>query len=349
MSVRLAMQVNNGDTLGALREFLKMLFAQKIIDTLLVPLEVPSAERIMPTVVNDAHRLNTANPLAPVMHINVATLIARLQRRSMRESMGAVLHPCELRAVIEMAKVGCIDLHRLILIGLDCMGTYEPDIYAQIARASDTTTHWTRQGPIAPFRLRNACHICEYFVPENADIVIGLIGLNVRERLLIEAREDWAERLQFKPLEVEGRAKAIARLAAVRRYHREESLTRAAQLIDSVPSFVGLIAACSTCGECLEVCPFCESDALIPRSARAHRTDGRNVSTRKREAHIWTQLVEWGRRAVSCVGCGLCESVCPAHLPLTAIYGVVGRKMQESFHYVPGCKIDQKLPWAVAK
>ena len=67
MSVRLAMQVNNGDTLGALREFLKMLFAQKIIDTLLVPLEVPSAEQIMPTVVRDARQLDAANPLAPVL------------------------------------------------------------------------------------------------------------------------------------------------------------------------------------------------------------------------------------------------------------------------------------------
>lgn len=360
MTVQSILQVKNGDTLGAVRGFLGTLLSNGIVETMLVPLEVPSADQVTPIIVKEIKQLDTANPLAPVMRVNAAAVIARIQREDGAARLGAVLRPCELRAAIELAKVGRVDLSQLTLIGIDCMGTYEPDAYAQIARASadsptDEMLRWTRQGPIAPYRLRNACQMCEHFVAENADIALGLIGMNVRERLLVEARDDIAEKLHLRAGSPNGRQKAIARLSSIRHNRRDKALADAAQLLNDLPSLVGLVAPCTACGECLDACPFCETNAFKPKPAKEPHTDrvriwpsGEGKMMRERAVGVFGDLIELGRRAASCVACGMCESSCSRHVPLTAIQGVLGRKVQEEFNYVPGRSVDERLPWAVA-
>jgi formate dehydrogenase subunit beta len=358
VAIQTILNVKDGDTLGAVRGFLKLLLVEHVVDSLLVPLEVPSPDQVSPIIVREPKQLDTANPLAPVMRINAAAVVARVQREEGASRLGAVLRPCELRAVIELAKVERIDLEQLMLIGIDCMGTYEPDAYGQLARASadsptDEMLKWTRQGPIAPYRLRNACQMCEQFTTEHADIAIGLIGLNVRERLLIQTDDPIAARLHLHEGDTEGRQKAIARLALIRRHRHEQALTQAAQWLRDLPSVIGLFASCTACGECIDACPFCGVDAFRPQPTK-EPTDrlrdwptNKDQTVRTRVSGPWSALIEWGRRAASCVGCGMCESACARHVPLTAIQGVIGRKVREEFKYVPGHQTDERLPWAI--
>ncbi len=362
MAVQSVLQVKDGDTLGTVRGFLKTFLTQGVVDTMLVPLEVPSADQVSPILVKEPAQLDTANPLAPVMRLNAAAVIARMQRDTSRGRVGAVLRPCELRAIVELAKVGRVDLDHLMLIGVDCMGTYETDAYAQIARASlretsptDEMMRWTRQGPIAPYRLRNACQMCEHFVPSNAQVTIGFIGMNVRERLLIEAPDDVAKQLNLEPAGFNGREKAITRLAAIRHRRREEALAQASQLLTDLSALMGLIAPCTACGECLDACPFCNTNAFKPKPAKEPHTDrlrdwpvGEGRTMREREIGLFGELVELGRRAASCVACGMCESSCPRHVPLAAIQQVLGHKLQEQYNYVPGRSLDERFPWAAA-
>ncbi|MCL4487812.1 MAG: 4Fe-4S dicluster domain-containing protein [Chloroflexi bacterium] len=360
MVVQSILEVKSGDTLGTVREFLKAVMEKGVAETLLVPLEVPNPELVTPILVKEPSELDTANPLAPVMRVNAAAVLARMHRDDGVGRLGAVLRPCELRAAIELAKVGRVDIHRLVLIGVDCMGTYEGDAYCQIARASlreesctDEMMRWTRQGPIAPYRLRNSCQMCEHFIAENADLAIGLIGYNVRERLLVEAREEYAEELDLKPGQANGREKAIARLATIRHHRREEALTQASKLIGDLSALCGLIAPCTACGECMEACPFCNTSAFMPKPAKEPHTDrvrnwpsGEGRMMRGRDMGIFGELVEMSRRAASCVACGMCESSCPRHVPLAAIQGVLGRRVQEEYNYVPGRSLEERLPWA---
>ncbi len=359
MAIQSILQVKDGDTLGAVRGFLKTLLEERVVDSLLVPLEVPSPDQVSPIVVREPRQLDTANPLAPVMRINAAAVVAHIQREEGASRLGAVLRPCELRAVIELAKVERIDLEQLMLIGIDCMGTYEPDAYAQLARASadsptDEMLRWTRQGPIAPYRLRHACQMCEHFTAENADIGIGLIGLNVRERLLIQTDDPIAARLHLHEGDTNGRQKAIARLASIRQHRREQALTKAEQLLHDLPSVIGLLASCTACGECIGACPFCGTNAFKPQPIKEPTDRLRDWSRNKDQmAHErangpLSEIIEWGRRAASCVSCGMCESACARHVPLTAIQGVIGRKVREEFKYVPGRQTDERLPWAIA-
>lgn len=358
MTVQSEIHVHDGNTLGTVRGLLNQLLAENIVEELLVPLELPTVDQVTPTFVKKFERLANANPLAPVMRLNAAMLLAQMRDEKGDKKLGAVLRPCELRTMIELAKVERIDLDRLFLIGIDCMGTYEPEVYTQIARAhhespTDELLHWTRQGPVAPYRLRNACQICEHFTPENADLKIGLIGANVREHLLIETSEELAERLHLTPAHNDGRAKAIERLYSIRHHRREEALSHTAQFLSNIPELIGLIMPCTDCGKCLEVCPFWDTDAFTPRAAREQHydwslnfPDGRNMMLPEHESGSFAELIALGRRAISCVGCGMCESACPRHAPLTAIHGVLGRKVQAEFHYVPGRNVQDRLPWA---
>ncbi|MBI5649944.1 MAG: 4Fe-4S dicluster domain-containing protein [Chloroflexi bacterium] len=362
MTTRMMLNVKNNDTLDTVRDFLKSLLELRVVEMLLVPLEVPTADRVTPILVQDPQDLNTANPLAPVMRVNTAAVIARLQRGDGAHRIGAVLRPCELRATIELAKYGRVNLDRLMLIGIDCMGTYESNDYAQIARAStrnqsptDEMLRWTRQGPIAPYRLRNACQMCEQFIPENADIAIDLVGMNVRERLMIEARDDLAENLHLPVGDVSGRDKAVARLHLIRHHRREKATTDAMQMLKDIPALLGLIAPCTACAECVESCPFCDTNAFTPKPAQEAHTDrlrdwpsGETWSARGHALGPIGDLIAWGRRAASCVQCGMCESACPRDVPLTALQSVLGRRVQEEFHYIPGRSVTEKLPWAVA-
>lgn len=343
MVVQSVLKVENGDTLGAVRGVLKSLLEKNIVDALLVPLESPSAEQVTPTLVKEPAQLDAANPLAPVMQLNAAALLVRLQKENPTMRIGAVMRPCELRAVIELAKFGRIALDRAMLVGIDCMGTYEPETYAQIARAStraesptDEMLRWTRQGPIAPYRLRGACQMCEFFSVENADLAIGLIGMNVRERLLLEARDDIAAKLNLRPGGANGRAKALARLAEIRKHRREQAMASAAEMLKDIPSLLGVIALCTACGKCQAVCPFCGTEAFIPSAARTG------------EGILFSDLIRWARRAASCVQCGMCELACPNQLPLAAIQAVLGRALQKQYDYVPGRSVEEKLPWATA-
>jgi formate dehydrogenase (coenzyme F420) beta subunit len=362
MTVRSILGVTDRDTLGTVRAFLKALLVNEVVDALLVPAEVPSAEQVAPRLVREPEQLETANPLAPVMRMNSASLVSRMRGADGAPRLGAVLRPCELRAVIELAKAGRVDLDQYVLISIDCMGTYECEAYAQIARASiyrqsptDEMLRWTRQGPIAPYRLRDACQICERFVPENADISIGLIGLNVRERLLVEMRDDIADKFSLPSGDAERREKAISRMTSIRRQRRNEALAKASELLSDLPSLLALLAPCTACFECLYVCPLHTTHAFRPvrerepyAAARGNLPSGEGWMGHERETGPLGELIEFGRRAVSCVGCGMCESACPNHVPLTAIQGVLGRKVQEEFNYVPGRSVNEKLPWVTA-
>jgi formate dehydrogenase subunit beta len=351
MTTETVLSVKNGDTLGAVRRILKTLLNEKFVDELLVPVEVPSEDRVTPTIVRDPLQLDAANPLAPVMRINAASVLTHLQGNESSKILGAVLHPCELRAVVELAKVGRIDPGRLMLIGIDCMGTYEPRVYAQIARASrvsptDEMLRWARQGPIAPYRLRNACQMCEQFTPENADLSMGLIGMNIRDYIIVHAPANVAAHLGLTTVLAHGREKALARLGAIRHQRREQMITDALRMISDPSSLVATLAECNTCGECLEACPFCGTSAFMPQTTQTSHDE--MWSPHHLDLGMFSDLNALGRRAASCVSCGMCESACEKHAPLAAIQAALGRKLQEAYHYVPGRDIHERLPWMMA-
>lgn len=61
------------------------------------------------------------------------------------------------------------------------------------------------------------------------------------------------------------------------------------------------------------------------------------------------QLGRLNHMSFSCVGCGLCTEVCPAGIPVSAIFMRTGEETAKLFDYLPGRNVDEPVPVTVYK
>jgi formate dehydrogenase subunit beta len=188
--------VENQDTLKAIQTFLTALLETGAVDLLMVPMRTPRGA-ISPTLVSNPALLVHSDPLAPVMPVNGATLSGLLSVRQPRAKVGVVLRACELRALVELTKMQQANLDDLILIAVDCAGTYSVPNYQRKTNDSNDslpeTGLWNRlfqsaaSQPEKPEEsLRPACKICEqpvYAVRPERDIAIELFGYDAGQEL----------------------------------------------------------------------------------------------------------------------------------------------------------------------
>jgi len=370
MSMQAIVGVEDGDVLVALREFLRQLLDKKIVDALMVPLELPSGDAIAQTLIKDPEKLQRANPLAPVMMVNSANLVSNLTRRGSREKVGVVLKSCEMRAVTELVKLLQASLDNLVTIGIDCLGTYEVPQYALLSKEledgagpSAEQLQAAKEGQVIPrdgYEFRAACQICEYPIPMNVDINIALIGVDTATVILLEMEPETGkevlEKLELQEGEAPAREEAVAKLVAARERQRDEAFTQFHETVNGIPSLVAQFATCITCHNCSTACPICyckecifETDTFRHTSDRYLTWARRKGATRMPSDTMLYQLTRMNHMVSSCVGCGMCESACPSDLPLALIFRAVGQKVQDLFDYLPGRSLEEELPVATFK
>jgi len=353
----------NNDAEDLIRHMLHRLLSGDFVDGLLVPLRTPDGRNVVPTLVHDPDLLARAAPLAPVMPVNAGTVLGQITVTGGLGRVGAVMRNCELRTAVELAKVQQVDLDHVVTIGVDCLGTYRVEEYAQMVEdgldptaSALVSAAGFKIEPMQGHSFRPACDMCVHPVPGAESyaphITIGLLGTPNQERLWVSVQdESIADSLGVEPAEEPAsRLQAVQALLDTRRSERER---RIAAVDERLPEALGLLAEFSTCigcQNCKSVCPICyckecifQTDTFDHPSPRywdwAERKGGVRLPSDTLLYHVTRML----HMAHACVGCGMCSDGCPVGIPVADIFTAVGQRIQERFDYVPGRDPDEEM------
>ncbi len=351
--------VEKGDVLEALRAFFSRLWQEKLVDALFVPLELSGKNNVVPGIVSHPDKLQAANPLAPVMPLNSARLLSAITIASPSpKRLGVVLRSCELRALIELVKLKQASLENLLLIGIDCPGTYSVSDYEQFSRETDS--------PVSDFLnrfkegnedtlLRGACQVCEHPVPDGADLVIGLVGMDLKSEILLQSNstegEKIIEKLELKEADAKNREAAVSGLIAQRTRKREQFLEQVEKAVGGLDKLAAVLAPCINCHNCKTVCPLCYCKECFFDSPVFEFEAEKYLSWAQRRGvlrmptdTLLFHLTRLNHMVISCVGCGLCTEACPNSIPVFDIFRLAGFQVQKALDYVPGRSVDEELP-----
>jgi formate dehydrogenase subunit beta len=298
----------HGDPLGALQKFVKTLWKQTDLDVMIV---APSNGKF---VLESLGELEELNPFRPLMKLNTARLVVDTAKKHPGKRIGAMLRPCEMRALNEMAARGAVKREDVLAICTDCLGTFPAEEFEWRAERSEKgltkdTLQFAPQGGISAYRYRPACQMCAEPGATEADVNIGVFGLPVRQFMLVNANdgsvilESITDGLAADDI-VTKREQTLAKISERHVRTRERVLK---SLDENLPADVQELLlqfeSCGDCQACMNVCPICSVDE--PRKDASGRL-------------VREDVVNW---LLSCAGCGMCEQSCPQHQPLSAVFG----------------------------
>jgi formate dehydrogenase subunit beta len=344
-------------TLKTIQGLLRALLANGAVDGLLVPMALPSGS-VAPMLVTDPDALDQADPLAPVLPINAARAASLLTATDQQRTLGLVLRPCEIRALVELVKFQQANLDNALIIGIDCPGTYSVTDFQ--AADKDTLTNELLAGiasgeprPHDGLAFRDACHICEQPLPEgdHLALAIGLAGVEPGS-LYLRARDDLAEALDISPGEPPvGRAAAAQTYIDTRTQARDAAFAQFRDRVHDIDTLLHEFSTCIRCHNCMINCPICYCRECIFRTPTFEHESQlffqwaeRKGTVRMLPDTLLFHLTRLNHMVTSCIGCGICADVCPVDIPVGTIFRTVGQKAQAIFDYHPGRSLDDAAP-----
>jgi formate dehydrogenase (coenzyme F420) beta subunit len=366
MKVSVLLKPESGDVLKATGAFFKQLFDEGVIDYLLVPQRMAKGRSLVQTLVKNTDNLEGVNPFSPVMAANSGTIVAQLSNNTVGK-IGVVMKPCEIRALVELVKLGQAKLDNLFIIGAECAGTFEVEDYAAYIGDAEweapekelklvTQMYVERADDDAlPMKLRSSCKICDAFTPHMGDVTLSLLG--VEEGVLVTLDSELAEKLGLETIdEPYTHQSAVEDRTQSRSYRKEQVFDEFRDKVKSIDDLADILATCTRCYACQTACPVCyckvcffRTETFAPESDRFLKWADKEGALRMPPEILLYHLTRLNHIAASCIGCGMCESSCARGIPLATIFMAVGNEVQKKLEYTPGKSIDDELPVATFK
>jgi formate dehydrogenase subunit beta len=367
MATTVKIPIKDQNLVSSLQDFFKTMLRDGNIDGLMVAQHLPTKSSVMPTLVTDPDKLDTADPLAPVFPINAAKVVSKLTRKPLRGKVAVVLRPCEIRAFIELVKLKQGRVEDVVLIGVDCLGAYSNVKYPDFAgdNGMEATLRFYRniqegKGTACDgFDVSPACKACEYPIPANADVLIGLVGVDLKDHLLAKANtprgEDLLENLGLSSTsEPEKRAKEIEKLVAERLAYRDQMFAETSEATSDVEKLVSYLGNCVNCYNCRVACPVCYckecvflTDVFDHEPSQYLRWAKRKGILKMPTDTVFFHLTRIAHMSTACIGCGQCSNACPNNIPVMEIFRTVAHHTQKAFDYEAGRSLEDEPPLSI--
>lgn len=340
----------------AVRSFLKQLLAKKHVDGVLVPARNPYSSLPMPTLFTDPEKMEAVDPLAPSSPFNAARQTAGILRHPSGSLLAIVLRPCEMRALIELVKLKQCSLESTVLIGIECLGRMENDVFLEQASEHPDLSNEFYKDHNLQVQITQSCGICEHFKPKGADLVISLFG--TPDDAVGIVAETVSGEILFTDMglsaadELEERSIMMESLLNIRKAARDERFKETAGKIDSIEKFQELIANCLNCYNCRMACPVCYckecvfmTDVFVHDPETMIRRSMKHGSVKLPADTSMYHLTRLAHMSHACVGCGHCSSVCPSSIPVADIFRTIAAQVQELYDYEPGRDVEEPIPY----
>lgn len=364
MTITARIDLKEQNPLEALQQFFAGILKLEDITAILVPQRLQTKNTIMPTLVTDASFLECVDPLAPAFPMNTARIASRLTRKPMGGKMAAVLRPCEIRAFIELVKLKQACREDILLISVDCLGTFQNKEYLKFAEQNGTesTIRFYKNvigGTINEMEgaeFATACKACEYPTSENADIQIGLYGMKAGESILVKSQTEAGDHILKKlnlpdTNEPPARHAAIKTLISQRTAYRDDMFVKTREASDSLDKMTAYFSSCVNCYNCRVACPvcYCRECVFVTDVFNHDPYQYLQWATRKGIIKMPTDtlfyhITRLAHMSTACVGCGQCSNACPNDIPLMELFRTIAHKTQKIFEYEAGRSLDEKPP-----
>lgn len=356
------LKVKDNDVVNSTNEFLRQILASGKIQALLVPQSTPSKKVAYPVLIADPKKLH-ADIIAPILPVATATVVSKMTKvQSPSKPIGVVMRACQIRALIELVKLNQASLTNIVIIGVDCPGTFPINTYAEFPEKK-TPTHFlleslTKKSNEAEQYLRSACRVCKDPIPIHADIVLGFYGADIEKEIIVEAHSEVGKDI-LKDVHLDDETEGKSREKAIKEIRDEKDKKRAMFLkekegIKGIEKVAEFFDKCVNCHNCRQACPICYcKECLFDSSvfdAEAYkfirRAENKGLFKMPSDALLF-QLGRMNHMILSCVECGLCEQACPNTIPLMEVFIPAAENSQKEFDYHPGKDKKEKVPMIV--
>jgi formate dehydrogenase subunit beta len=341
---------------GLWRELLE----RDVVKAILLPVEVEGG-LVAPGLLTDPARIVVSRVVSPYMPVNTARVIQMMTKTvPPSEKVAVVLRPCEARALVELVKLKQISQENLIVIAIDCPGTYAVDEYKQLLAGKGDPGELllekvSKGGEDA--QLREACRSCPYPSAPWADIRIGFLGLGYKKRFLLEALTERGEEV-LQGLEMEAadvplkeREALLEKIVAQRKKAQEQVLKEQQEQLRGPDKLLAALSSCIRCHNCMTVCPICYCKECFFNSPTFEMEADRYLGlahkrgvTRMPSDLLLFHLTRMAHMAHSCVQCGMCEEACPMGVPVFRLFKATSVQVQDLFDYEPGRDLEEEIP-----